>query len=417
MAHEIDEQHIWHPFTSLSVKEHILIERAEGALLHTENGDEIIDAVASWWVNIHGHARKELAEILAKQASTLEHAIFAGFTHKPAIEITKGLLEVLPNMNRVFFSDNGSTAVEVGLKMGLQYWYNQGIKKNKVISLEGAYHGDTFGSMSMAGKSPFFAPFNDLMFDVLQVSLPTSDTVVTDFEDKVKDGDVAIFVYEPLVQGSAGMRIYSHEILEQLLQIAKKHNVLCLADEVMTGFGRTGKLFASDYMETKPDLMALSKGITGGFMPLGVTMCNKEIESAFNTDDITKTFYHGHSYTANALSCAVAVESLKILRSDTCQADIKRISNAHDVYADRLTVHSKVKSVKTLGTILSVEIDTGADSSYFNNMKELIYKTGLENGVLLRPLGNVMYLIPPYVITDTQLQKCYDVMELVLDKV
>lgn len=417
MLHEIDKNHIWHPFTSLSVKEHILLEKAEGAMLYTEDGKEIIDAVASWWVNIHGHARKELAEVLAKQASSLEHAIFAGFTHRPAIEITKGLLEVLPEMNRVFFSDNGSTAVEVGLKMGLQYWYNQGIKKNKVISLEGAYHGDTFGSMSMAGKSPFFAPFNDLMFDVIQIPLPTTQGVVAKFEESVKNEDVAIFVYEPLVQGSAGMRIYDAAILEQLLQVAKKYNVLCLADEVMTGFGRTGKLFASDYMKTKPDIMALSKGITGGFMPLGVTVCNKDIESAFASADITKTFYHGHSYTANALSCAVAVESLKILRSDTCQSNIKRLSEAHLVFADKIGKHDKVKSVKTLGTILSIEIDTGADSSYFNNMKELIYNTGLENGVLLRPLGNVMYLIPPYVITDEQLEKCYEVMEVVLGKV
>ncbi len=417
MLHEIDKNHIWHPFTSLSVKEHILLERAEGAILYTEDGQEIIDAVASWWVNIHGHARKELVEVLAKQAANLEHAIFAGFTHKPAIEITRGLLEVLPQMNRVFFSDNGSTAVEVGLKMGLQYWYNQGIHKNKVISLEGAYHGDTFGSMSMAGKSPFFAPFNDLMFDVLQIPLPTSDDVVSKFEEYVKHEDVAIFVYEPLVQGSAGMRIYDAEILEQLLQIAKKHKVLCLADEVMTGFGRTGKLFASDYMETKPDIMALSKGITGGFMPLGVTVCSKEIESAFETEDITKTFYHGHSYTANALSCAVAVESLKILRSDTCQSDIKRLGNAHRVFAEKMSAHKKVKSVKTLGTILSIEIDTGGDSSYFSNMKKLIYDTGLDNGVLLRPLGNVMYLIPPFVITDEQLATCYEVMELVLEKV
>jgi len=416
MTATIDNENIWHPFSSLKQKDNIKIKKGLGASLYTESGDEIIDAVSSWWVNIHGHARQELADVLYEQAQQLEHTIFAGFTHQPAIDITKGLLEVLPDFKRVFFSDNGSTAVEVGLKMALQYWHNLGTPKTKIISVEGGYHGDTFGSMSIAGKSSFFEPFNDLMFDVLQIPLPDNDQVIEQFKDLVKDKDVAIFVYEPLLQGAAGMRIYPKEILDELLGIAKAYDVICIADEVLTGFGRTGKNFCSDYMKNKPDIIALSKGITGGFMPLGVTLCNTKIESAYDNAEATKIFYHGHSYTANALSCAVAVKSLEILRSSQCQADIVRISEFHNGFMDRIKTHPQVKSVNTLGTVLSVEIKTEGESSYFNNIKEFIYKIGLKEGVLLRPLGNVMYLIPPYVITDEQLKKCYSVMKKVLDE-
>lgn len=417
-----DIENVWHPFSALGTNsKNLLVESAKGLTLRLEDGSEILDMVSSWWVNIHGHGNQELAEVLYHQAKTLEHVIFAGFTHRPALDLVDGLLDILPeNQKRVFFSDDGSTSVEVAIKLAIQYWANQGLKKQKIISIEGAYHGDTFGSMSLAGSSAFFAPFEDLLFEVVQIPFPTSDNVdevVSSFTTACMDSSVGAFIYEPLVQGSAGMRVYDHQTLNTLLGIAKQHEVVCIADEVMTGFGRTGKMFASDYCNHKPDLMCLSKAITGGFMAMGVTVASDRIESQFLGTDYEKTFYHGHSYTANALSCAVAVKSLEMLQRVSTQLAIDEISSKHEVFKrDVLSTFEGKVTAASLGTILRIEI-VQDETSYFSNIRDLLYQKFLDRGLLLRPLGNVIYLIPPYVVTDEELKKAYVGIREVLHEV
>jgi adenosylmethionine---8-amino-7-oxononanoate aminotransferase len=409
----IDRNHIWHPFTSLQdTSEKPLVTSADGIYLYTADGRKIIDAVSSWWVNIHGHANKVIAQAIFEQASTLEHVIFAGFTHTPAITLTQNLLSILPpNQSRVFFSDNGSTAVEVGIKMAMQYWFNKQVPKTKIIAFNGAYHGDTFGSMSVGDRGPFTTPFAPWLFDVNFIDVPTGanfQEVVVRFSELAESGEVAAFIYEPLVQGANGMVMYEPQHLENLLAIAKQHQVICIADEVFTGFGRTGKLFASGYMRTLPDIMCVSKGITGGTMPLGVTTCSLQIEAAFQSSETAKTFFHGHSYTANPIACAAANASFNLLMDQRCQNAIQQIEKLHRDFVQRVKNHKQIKDARSLGTILAVEIETGENTSYFNNLKTTISAFFLQRNILIRPLGNIFYVLPPYVITEIELNQIYE---------
>jgi adenosylmethionine---8-amino-7-oxononanoate aminotransferase len=417
---ELDKKNIWHPFTPLTGGiEPLFIDTAQGVYLHTSDGKKIIDAVSSWWVNLHGHSNPAIANAIADQAKKLEHVIFAGFTHEPAIRLSQNLLSILPaNQAKVFFSDNGSTAVEVALKMAIQYWRNQGIAKRKIVAIEGAYHGDTFGSMSVGDRGIFTEPFFSYLFDVGFIPFPSKEneaTVIKKFEELLVPGEVAAFVFEPLVQAAAGMRIYPASILDKLISIAQQHNVICIADEVFTGFGRTGKLFACDHLAHKPDIITLSKGITGGFMPLGVTTCSEKISAPFRSDDFLKTFFHGHSYTANPLACAAANASFNLLIDDTCARNIHRISRAHENFSLRLQTHKRVQHVRSMGTILAVELRTTDGSSYENELRKKIYPYFLERGILLRPLGNIIYVLPPYIITDDELAYIYTAIESFLD--
>jgi adenosylmethionine---8-amino-7-oxononanoate aminotransferase len=417
----LDKKNIWHPFTSLGSEDRpLLITSASGVYLHAEDGRKIIDAVSSWWVNLHGHSNVHIAAAISKQALNLEHVIFAGFTHEPAITLSKNLISILPgNQQKVFFSDNGSTAVEVALKMAFQYWYNKGIKKKKVIAIKGAYHGDTFGSMSVAERGIFTDPFAPFLFDTEFIDFPTEKNeseVLAQFQKLADSADVAAFIYEPLVQGAAGMRIYSASALDTMLAYAAKNGIVTIADEVFTGFGRTGKLFASDYMNNKPDIICVSKGITGGVLPLGVTACTDKILEPFFTTDPTKTFFHGHSYTANPIACAAANASFELLASERCQEDIKRISEQQASFAKTIADHPRLKSVKSLGTILSLELKTEESTSYFNSSRKKIYGYFLERNILLRPLGNVIYVLPPYVISNSQLKEIYEAIEQFLSE-
>lgn len=418
---ERDQDWVWHPFTPLvGAPAPIAITKASGVMLTTIDGREIIDAVSSWWVNIHGHSNPVIAEAIYKQALTLEHVIFAGFTHEPAVKLAGNLLSILPaNQSKIFYSDNGSTAVEVGLKMALQYWYNQGTPRKKIIALNGAYHGDTFGSMAVGERGIFTKPFHPFLFDVEVLDFPdetNEEQVVNQFKKLVANHDVAAFIYEPLVQGASGMRIYSANVLEHLLQLAKQHQTICIADEVFTGFGRTGKLFASHYCSTQPDIVTVSKGITGGFMPLGVTSCSNEIASAFATSDPAKTFFHGHSYTANPLACAAANASFELLMDEACQQRIARIALLHQEFVQHHITHQSIVRVKSLGTILSIELKTEEGTAYLNSLRKRIYPYFLEQNILLRPLGNIIYVLPPYCITDEQLQKVYTAIRGFLDE-
>jgi adenosylmethionine---8-amino-7-oxononanoate aminotransferase len=410
---EKDKKYIWHPFTSLETEEEpLLIESAQGIYLHTADGRKIIDGISSWWVNLHGHSNPAITKAIADQANKLEHVIFAGFTHQPAITLAENLLSILPsNQTKIFFSDDGSTAVEVGLKMAMQYWHNQSIfTKNKIIALEGAYHGDTFGSMSVGARDSFNIAFEKYLFEVDFVDFPTRENekkIITDFKNRVEKGDVGIFIFEPLVQGASGMRMYSPEILDKLVSLAQQYDVICFADEVFTGFGRTGKLFASNYLETKPDILAISKGITGGSMPLGVTSCNKKIESAFYSAQTSKTFYHGHSYTANPIACAAANASFRLLVSDQCQQDRKRIEESFKKFKSKIDNHPAVKEARSLGAILAIELKTSETTSYTNPVRKKIYAHFINTNILLRPLGNVVYILPPYIISDSELDHVF----------
>jgi adenosylmethionine-8-amino-7-oxononanoate aminotransferase len=405
-----DKQNIWHPFTPLvGADDPIFIKSASGVYLHTHDDKKILDAISSWWVNIHGHAHPEIAKAIADQAMSLEHVIFAGFTHEPAIRLSENLLTILPNnQKKIFFSDNGSTAVEVAIKIACQYWFNKGEKRKTIVALKGAYHGDTFGAMSVGERSLFTDPFNDYLFNTHFIDFPdgTNDDLVFDqLKNVIQKLYVGAFIFEPLLQGAAGMRIYKPDILDKMISFAHQHKVVCIADEVLTGFGRTGKLFACDHLINKPDIMAISKGITGGTLPLGVTSCSGNIVSGFETDDFSKTFFHGHSYTANPLSCAAANASFKLLMTSECQSRIDRVTAWNKTFISQFEKNDKVRNARSIGTVMAIELKTEQSTGYNNSFRKKIYPYFMQRGILLRPLGNIIYTIPPYVITKEQLNE------------
>jgi len=431
-----DRQVIWHPYThQKGMLDPIPIIKGDGVYLIDEQGNKYIDAISSWWVNLHGHAHPYIAEKIYEQATTLEQVIFAGFTHEPAVKLAERLLPLLPgNFSKIFYSDNGSTAVEVGIKMALQYWSNLGesgvgsqefgVKtqpRNKVLALNNSYHGDTFGAMSVSDRGVFTLAFQDKLFEVIFIdafTAPNSELPTPDLSQ------VACFIYEPLLQGAGSMSIYEAAWLEAMLEKCKEQKVICIADEVMTGFGRTGKLFASEYCETKPDIICLSKGLTGGTIALGVTACTEKIYNAFVSDDKLKTFFHGHSFTANPLACTAALASLDLLQKTSCDQQRELISKMNSRFLAQLTTHFLptgqagsllTKNHRQLGTILAFEIDNGKDG-YLNTISSQITQIALSKGVYLRPLGNTLYIMPPYCISEEQLQKVYDVVEEILEE-
>ncbi|MCI5059307.1 MAG: adenosylmethionine--8-amino-7-oxononanoate transaminase [Flavobacteriales bacterium] len=408
---ERDLKTIWHPYTQMKLnKELIPIIKGEREFLIRENGDRIIDAISSWWVNIHGHANPIIAKAIADQAKELEQVIFAGFTHEPAVRLAEALLDILPSSHsKIFYSDNGSTAVEVAIKLALQYFKNDNKPKNKLLAIEGAYHGDTFGAMSVSARGAFNEAFHHHLFDVDYLPFPEEGKEELCYEalrKSLREGSIAGFIYEPLVQGAAGMRMYKPEVLEKMLEICQEFEVITIADEVMTGFGRTGKNFASEYVSRfEPDIICMSKGITGGFMPLGTTSCKEFIYERFYSDDKSKTFYHGHSFTANSLSCAASIASISILKDSKTQQYLKDIAQFHETFKPDLQNFDFVQNVKSTGTILSFEfVPDASATSYFNKNRNEIYEFFMQRNILIRPLGNVIYLIPPYCISGESLK-------------
>lgn len=411
-----DRDCVWHPFTAITHdSENISIERAEGVWLHATDGRCYMDAIASWWVNLHGHAHPYIAQRLAEQAATLEHVMFAGFTHRPAVELASRLLGHLPEQySKVFYSDNGSTAVEVALKMAFQYWFNEDAPRRRVIALEDAYHGDTFGAMAVGGRGVFSEPFDPFLFDVEFIPAPVpgmEEEAVQKLESLLSKGDIASFIFEPLVQGTAGMQVYSAAVLDSMLALCRKHGALTIADEVMTGFGRTGTLFATDQCTHRPDLICLSKGITGGFLPMGVTICTDALYRAFWVRDDAKgrmrTFLHGHSYTANPMACAAAVASLDLLEKEATWENIRRIEARHQVFALEAVALNGVAAVRHKGVILAIEYRTPQHTGYFNSLRDRLYDHFMARGIVLRPLGNIIYILPPYCISDEELDLIY----------
>ncbi|MES2132667.1 MAG: adenosylmethionine--8-amino-7-oxononanoate transaminase [Bacteroidota bacterium] len=412
-----DSQHVWHPFTHLKYAEApVQLVRGEGAYFYDADGNKLLDGISSWWVNLHGHCHPYISQKVSEQLHTLEHAIFSAFTHEPAVNLAERLIKHLPdNQSKIFYSDNGSTAVEVGLKMVLQYWHNTGVQKKKFIAFENAYHGDTFGGMSVGARNVFNNAFENLLFDVIHIPVPTAENI-EDIKSTLQSWfinhhDIAGFIFEPLIQGASGMIMYEAAHLNELIALCRANHIICIADEVMTGFGRTGKFFASDYLEHKPDIICLSKGLTGGYMPLGVTSCAQFIYDACVSDDKTKTFFHGHSYTANPTACSAGLASLDLMEKEETWQQINRISSLHKSFVLKHMQHPKLTDVRSLGTVLALEINTEEHTHYLNTASESIAAYFLKRKIIVRPLGNILYVITPYCITENELKQVYTVME------
>ena len=417
---EKDSQYLWHPYTQhKTASAPIAITKGKGALLWDENGKEYIDAIASWWVNPYGHSNTFIAEAIYKQLTTLEHVLFGGFTHQPAVEVAEKLVTILPkNQQKIFFSDNGSTAVEIAIKVALQYFFNKGEKRTTIIAFENAFHGDTFAAMAASGISLFTDAFQGMFIDVVRIPVPVVGQEEVSFSalaKALKNHDCAGFIFEPLVQGAAGMVMYEPAALNTLIQMCKANSVLTIADEVMTGFGKTGKTFASDYLTEQPDMMCLSKALTGGTIPMAITTFTQEIFDAFYDEDINKALFHGHTFTANPTGCAAALASLELLQTPEMQANLVRVNAKHLAFEKRVQSHPKVVTTRVLGVIFALEIKTESAASYYGNLRNKLYNFFIENGVILRPVGNIVYILPPYVITDEQLEKVYQVVESALE--
>jgi adenosylmethionine---8-amino-7-oxononanoate aminotransferase len=419
---ERDAVYNWHPYTQHKTTTLLpAIVKGEGVLLWDENGKEYIDAISSWWVNPFGHSNKIIAEAIYKQLTTLEHVLFGGFTHEPAVLLSEKLMEILPdNQKKIFYSDNGSTAVEVALKAALQYFYNKGEKRLKVIAFEDAFHGDTFGAMSSSGITFFTEAFKGSLIDVVRIPVPVpgkeTESLAT-LKQLVVTNEFAAFIFEPLVQGAAGMVMYDAAVLDGMIAICKKNQVFTIADEVMTGFGKTGKIFASDHLNNKPDMMCLSKALTGGTIPMAVTTFSQEIFDGFYDEDINKAFFHGHTFTANPTGCAAALASLALLQTEEMQLNMQQLHIQHLNFQQRINEHPKVKTTRVLGVIFALEIKRDSKEGYYGDFRNKLYRFFIENGVILRPVGNIIYILPPFIISDDYLEKIYNIVERALNEI
>ncbi|WP_339650639.1 adenosylmethionine--8-amino-7-oxononanoate transaminase [uncultured Maribacter sp.] len=405
-----DKKHLWHPLTQHKLnKRQLAIVRAKDALLFDEDGKEYIDGIASWYTVMYGHSNKYIVSAMTKQMNKLDFVMFSGLTHEPAIELSEKLMEILPeNQAKIFFNDNGSTAIEAAIKMALQFYHNKGELRDTLIAFEDGFHGDTFGAMSASGLSSYNGPFEDFLLKVVRIPTPQDDNI-----DEVKNllthilkkNKCAAFVFEPLVQGAAGMRFHSTKGLDELIDICQKNNVLSIADEIMTGFGKTGKNFASDYLENKPDIICLSKALTAGMFPLSITSCSQVVFNRFLSDEVHKGFFHAHTFSAHPIGCVAALAGIELLNSPEIIERRKYIESAHISFATRIENHEKVGNVRVKGVILA--IDLSKQMERYGNLRDDLYEFFVARGVLLRPLGNTIYVLPPYVITNSQLQKIY----------
>ncbi|HXA77160.1 MAG TPA: adenosylmethionine--8-amino-7-oxononanoate transaminase [Candidatus Acidoferrales bacterium] len=416
---------IWHPFTQEALDPPpIRITKAEGIYLYTDDGRKLIDAISSWWVNLHGHGHPAIVASIAEQVAKVDHVLLAGFTHDAVEDLRGGLRKILPpGLEHIFFSDDGSTAVEVALKMTVQYWKNVGRpEKRSVVALEHAYHGDTVGAMSVGADSAFSDPFREMLFPVYRVHSAychrcavgkVRATCRIDCVDQLeqlleeKHGEIGAVIVEPLLQGAGGMIVHPFEFLQRARQLCSEHDVLLIADEVLTGFGRCGKMFACELANVVPDVMCLSKGLTGGVLPMGATVCTSAIHEAFVGADRRRTFYHGHSYTGNPIAAAAGAASLRIFETEPVFDRIRTIARIHCERLQAVRNHRAVAEVRSIGTMAAVELRAD-DAGYFSKLRPKLYKFFLDSGVLLRPLGNVVYVLPPYSISPEELHYVHD---------
>ena len=412
-----DSKAIWHPFTQhgLGIPE-LKVSRAEGPYLYTADGRAILDAISSWWVNLHGHGHPHIRRAIAEQAGNLDQVIFAGFTHEPAERLAAKLLALAPpGLEHVFFSDSGSTAVEVAIKMAVGSWHNRGLPRRGVIALEHAYHGDMFGAMSVGQRGLFNAAYEDMLFEVSYLPFPArgeEQRTIDALEHLLTSwpNAFAALIAEPLVLGAGGMKMYPPTVLTEMAKLCRQHDVFLIADEVMTGFGRTGTMFACEHAGVAPDLMCLSKGLTGGFLPMGATLASRGVYNAFYSKDRSKTFFHSTSFTGNAIACAAAVASLEIWEHEPVQARIEAIARKHANALERFRARPQVKDTRSCGTIAAIELEA-LDAGYFAELGPKLNRFYLEYNVLLRTLGNVVYVLPPYCTISAELDRIYDVID------
>ncbi|MCJ2180381.1 adenosylmethionine--8-amino-7-oxononanoate transaminase [Novosphingobium album (ex Hu et al. 2023)] len=399
---------VWHPFTQHGLGEPVpLVERAGGALLHMADGQAVIDAISSWWVTTHGHCHPRIMAAIADQAQKLDQMIFAGWTHQPAEDVAAGLRAIMPeSLTRVFFSDSGSTAVEVALKMALGYWHARGETRHRIVVMEHSYHGDTIGAMSVGARGVFNQPYEPLLFDVARIPFPAAgaeqDTLDA-LEAFCGAPGTAALIVEPLVLGAGGMLVYAPETLAAMHAICARHGVLFLADEVMTGWGRTGTLLACEQAGVTPDVLCLSKGLTGGAVPLAVTMASEPIFEAHWSTDRAKMFFHSSSYTANPIACAAANANLAIWREEPVRDRVAALAGKQAAWLEKLGQFCHFDNARTLGTIAALDLKTSGEGGYLDTLAPRLMAFFRERGVLLRPLGNTVYVMPPYCITDEQL--------------
>ena len=405
-----DKKHLWHPLTQHGLNpDHLPLVRAKGSYLYDDKGKAYVDGISSWYTCMYGHCNPEITSRVKQQLDQLDQVVFSGFTHLPAIELSEKLVEILPGgINKIFFSDNGSTSVDVAIKMALQYHFNRGEKRNKIVALENAFHGDTFGAMSVSGLSVYNGPFEDFLLEIERIPVPDDlnmDALEMRFKQILEDQDVAAFIFEPLVQGAAAMHMYRAAHLEVLMELARSHGALTIADEVMTGFGKTGRNFASDYLKEGPDIICLSKSLTAGVAPMALTCCSQNVFDAFYDKEVSKGFFHGHTYSANPLACAAALAGMDLLATETIQDSIQSIAERHVQFETEVKKHPMVKSTRSLGVIFALDLDI--ETERYGNLRDRLYRFFMDQGVFLRPLGNTIYLLPPFTITEEELTLLY----------
>ncbi|MBH5322011.1 adenosylmethionine--8-amino-7-oxononanoate transaminase [Aurantiacibacter sediminis] len=409
---------VWHPFHQHGLGEPIpLVDRAEGAVLHTADGREVLDVISSWWVITHGHNHPRIVEAIQRQAEQLDQLIFAGWTHQPAEDLARGLRAIMPDeLEYVFFSDSGSTAVEVALKMALGFWANTGRARHKIVVMEHSYHGDTIGAMSIGERGVFNKAYSPLLFDVETIPFPhqgTEQATLDTLEAACAGGGTAAFIVEPLVLGAGGMLMYSPGTLREMRSICARHDVLFIADEVMTGWGRTGTLLACEQAGVVPDILCLAKGLTGGSMPLAVTMATAPIYDAHYSTDRAKMFFHSSSFTANPVACAAANANLAIWREEPVLDRIATLSERQSKGFARIAAKHPISNLRQCGTVIAMDVDAG-ESGYLADIGLTMREGLFRRDVLMRPLGNTLYLMPPYCIADAQLDRVFTAIDEVL---
>jgi adenosylmethionine-8-amino-7-oxononanoate aminotransferase len=434
-----DRAHVWHPYTQVRTAPPPLpIVSGKGVYLYTEDGRRILDGISSWWVNIHGHSHPKLNEAIASQAQQLEHVMFAGCTHPPAVDLAERLVDLLPRgLRHVFYSDNGSTAVEVAVKLATQYWINiGGPERRTFVTLHHAYHGDTVGAMSVSEDSLFTRAFAPLLFPVVRahapycyrcpIGLERASCHVECLDDLERvlaalGESAAAVIVEPMLQGAGGMIVWPAEFLAGVRRLCSQFGVLLIADEVLTGFGRTGRLFACEHAAVAPDIVCLSKALTAGYLPLGATCVTDDIYEAFLSDDRRRTFFHGHSFTANPLACAVALASLALFEAEDVLDRVRRLEQQLTAGLAPLNALPLVGDVRVIGGVGAIELvldkSTRAAGGYLDQIGPRLASSFLDRGLLLRPLGNIVYFMPPYVITEAETAWAIDQIAEVIEAV
>ena len=416
---EKDQQYIWHPLTQHKLKKKMLpIKKAKGVILTDENGKEYIDGISSWYTAVYGHCNEYILQKVTEQMQQLDQVVFSGFTHEPAIQLAEALVNILPEgQQKIFFNDNGSTATEIGIKMALQYHYNQQNNRKVMLAFEEGFHGDTFGAMSVSDLSVYNGAFQEHFIAVKRIPVPNGENtqeILSQLEEIHQQSALAGFIYEPLVQGAAAMKMHHEEGLEEILKFCKSKDIILVADEVMTGFGKTGKNFASAYLQTQPDIVCMSKALTAGLLPMGATSCTQKVFDAFYDDNIAKGLFHGHTYTANPLACSAALAGIKLLTSPEMQQNIQQIHQHHLAFNEQVKNHPLVANTRCKGTIFA--LDLSVEMSRYGNLRDKIYNYFMSKGIYLRPLGKTIYIACPYVISKSQLHRIYEAILNLLDE-